>query len=169
MTPPASAATTAIDTPAVTFEPRERTYLNMESMKRRPSVKMRTTKRARPPKDTITRSSSIPPAATPERTARMSQPTASLAMAAASVICPKLRRSRPRSLRIFPTTGSADTDRARAKNIAKTQGGGSASPENRSARAKPSAPVAAIGSRSDPAATARATLRKRAMMPRSVS
>ncbi len=164
-----SPAATAIETPATTSEPLERTVRNQRSRRRRPRVNMNSTKTARPPKETPIRLSWMPPTATPDSTASTSQPTASFTIAAASVIWPKLRRSTPRSERIFPTTGSADTDSARAKKAANTHVGGSVAPAKRSPSARPRPPVTTNGARSEPAATTRATPRKRAMMPRSVS
>ena len=47
------------------------------------------------------------------------QPTTSLAIPAATVICPKSRRIRPISDRILATTASDETDNASATNRAK--------------------------------------------------
>ena len=109
-----------------------------------------------------------PEAASPEMMPSSTHPTASLAMPAARLICPKFRRSSPSSERIFATTGNDEMLNAVAMNSANTtccDGSGM----KRSGSAKPTASPPRNGTTRLPTATAAAARRKRLMRARSVS
>jgi len=99
---------------------------------------------------------------------RAIQPITSLAMPAAKVSWPKLRRIRPISPRILAITGSDEIDNAVAMKSAKTSRLVS-SPRNAAGMNQPTARPAAMGTRSEPAETAVAADPSRRIKPRSVS
>ncbi len=150
--------------------PSRRVRRRAASMPRCPRVKARTTNTTRPPIDLVRKPIEIEPfSASPAMMPSSTQPTTSLAMPAASVICPKFRRSMLSSDRILPITASDEMLIAVAMNNTNTSRPGPRSPRKRSGMATPTPRPTAKGNSRLPAATDVAARRNRRIRLRSVS
>ena len=135
-----------------------------------PNVNAKTLNRAKPP-TVVSRStgSNCPDAAKPLKIPSITQPTTSLAMPAATVICPKSLRMSPRSPNILATTANDETLTASMMKSTKTILGCSPATKKLSGRAPPNTIPPKRGRSILPTVTWIAGLPSLVISPRSVS